>query len=108
MLERTLLELDRVRQWMLMLGRMNAAQRVSSFLVEMASRLPSDSASKTTDVQLTLPFGRQEIADLLGLTIETVSRQFTLLRTNGTINIPGRRSIVIRDQLALEACATGH
>jgi hypothetical protein len=52
---------------------------VSSFLVEMASRLPSDSASKTTDVQLTLLFGRQEIADLLGLTIETVSRQFTLL-----------------------------
>ena len=108
LLERTLTELDRVRQWMLMLGRMNAAQRVASFLIETASRLRPEDASKMTDIQVTLPFGRQEIADLLGLTIETVSRQFTALRKNGTIDIPGRRSIVIRDRRALEVCAAGN
>ena len=73
----------------------------------MASRLCPESASEPQVVRFTLPFSRQEIADLLGLTIETVSRQFTRLRNNGTIEIPDRRSIVIRDQDALEACAAG-
>jgi CRP/FNR family transcriptional regulator len=58
-------------------------------------------------VQFTLPLGRQEIGDFLGLTIETVSRQLTSLRKSGTIGIPDRRSIVILDWHALEACASG-
>lgn len=107
LLERTLSELDRVRQWMLMLGRMTAMERVSTFLLEMTSRLCPEWEDGSETVQFKLPFGRQEIADLLGLTIETVSRQFTKLRLEGTIDIPDRRSIVIRDRDALEAAAAG-
>ena len=107
LLERTLIELNRARKWMLMLGRMNAAQRVSSFLIEMASRLCRESASDLNGARFTLPFGRQEIGDFLGLTIETVSRQFTMLRKSATVEIPDRRSIIIRDWHALQAIASG-
>ena len=107
LLERTLSELDKVRQWMFMLGRMTAPQRISTFLIEMASRLCPDREGKLTGARFTLPFGRHEIADLLGLTIETVSRQLTKLRIDGTIEIPDRRAIVIRNQQALEACLAG-
>jgi CRP/FNR family transcriptional regulator len=108
LLERALSELDRARKGLLMLGRGNAAERVANFLMEMASRLCPEGESEPKEVRFILPFGRQEIADLLGLTIETVSRQFTRLRNNRTIDIPDRRSIVILDRQALEACATGN
>lgn len=49
-----------------------------------------------------LPFGRQEIGDLLGLTIETVSRQITKLREEGVIDTPDRRSVIVLDGEALE------
>ena len=67
LLERTLTELDRTRRWMVLLGRMNAEQKVASFLLEMADRL----GLSATDgpVRFTLPLSRQQIADVLGLTI---------------------------------------
>jgi CRP/FNR family transcriptional regulator len=104
LLERTLIELDRTRQWMMLLGRKSATERVSAFLLDMADRL-GEPAGGDRPLRFTLPFGRQEIADLLGLTIETVSRQITRLREDGVIDTPDRRGVVVLDREALEACA---
>ncbi len=111
LLQTTLTELDRAREWMLLLGRKSAEGRVASFLLDMADRLACErtpaAASKMEPAgdAFTLPFGRQQIADILGLTIETVSRQLTRLRSDGVIDLPARRDIVIRDRAALEALA---
>ncbi|WP_417318476.1 Crp/Fnr family transcriptional regulator [Erythrobacter aureus] len=104
LLERTLSELDRTRRWMLLLGRMNAEQKVASFLLEMAERLGTNQASGP-ETTVSLPLSRQQIADVLGLTIETVSRQLTRLRGAGAIDLPSRREIVLRDTADLEARA---
>ena len=104
LLERTLSELDRTRRWMLLLGRMNAEQKVASFLLEMAERLGTNQASGP-ETTVSLPLSRQQIADVLGLTIETVSRQLTRLRNAGAIDLPSRREIVLRDTADLEARA---
>lgn len=107
LLERTLGELDRARDWMVLLARMSAPQRLAAFLLELASRIgtPVDAGGENGDggeaeygagpVRIDLPFGRQAIADILGLTIETVSRQITRLRDAGTIATPGRRTIML-------------
>lgn len=99
LLERTLTELDRTRRWMVLLGRMNAEQKVASFLLEMADRL----GLSATDgpVRFTLPLSRQQIADVLGLTIETVSRQLTRLRNDGAIELPSRREVILCDTAEL-------
>lgn len=107
LLERTLGELDRTRRWMLLLGRKSASEKMASFLVEMSERLTGsgcrvDPASPNRRI-LTLPFSRQQIADVLGLTIETVSRQFTRLKNDGVIDLPSRREVVILDMDALAA-----
>ena len=52
-----------------------------------------------------LPFSRQQIGDILGLTIETVSRQLTRLQREGVIELPTRREVKIRNRSALEAMA---
>lgn len=101
LLQSTLTELDRTRQWMVLLGRKSATERVAAFLLEMASRLGTNDGDEG-GCRFQLPFGRQEIADLLGLTIETVSRQITKLREEGVIDTPDRRSIVVLDREALE------
>ena len=90
---------------MLLLGRKSAPEKVATFLLEMSERLvdrtcaPDDGALD----HFTLPFGRQQIADILGLTIETVSRQLTKLRSDGLIDLPSRREVVILDREALMA-----
>ena len=50
-----------------------------------------------------MPRSRQQVADVLGLTIETVSRQFTKLKSDGIVDLPSRREVVILDHAALEA-----
>ncbi len=107
LLERTLTELDRARNWMLLQTGKSASARLAAFLLAMAARLsaPGDSAPGDEHVRFDLPFGRQDMADLLGLTIETVSRQITRLRDAGVIATPTRRAIIILDREALEACA---
>ena len=107
LLERTLSELDRTRRWMLLLGRMTAEQRVAAFLLELADRLPVSpcEAPSTARTQITLPLSRQQIADVLGLTIETVSRHLTRLKTDGLIDLPSRRELRIRDRAELAALA---
>ena len=103
MLERTLTELDRSRRWMMLLGRMNAGQKVASFLLELTDRLGKAGAGGESFV--TLPLSRQQMADVLGLTIETVSRQLSRLRSAGLIDTPSRREIVLRDRRELEELA---
>ncbi|PHR18573.1 MAG: Crp/Fnr family transcriptional regulator [Sphingopyxis sp.] len=103
-LQRTLTELDRARQWMLLLGRKSAREKLASFLLEMSERLADSgcqSRAMPTD-QFGLPFGRQQIADILGLTIETVSRQLTELKKSGLIELPDNRKVVIKDRKGLE------
>ncbi|MEG3598806.1 MAG: Crp/Fnr family transcriptional regulator [Pseudomonadota bacterium] len=103
LLERTLTELDRSRRWMMLLGRMNAGQKVASFLLELTDRLGKAGAGGESFV--TLPLSRQQMADVLGLTIETVSRQLSRLRSAGLIDTPSRREIVLRDRRELEELA---
>lgn len=106
LLDRTLDELDRTRKWMLLLGRKSAGEKVASFLLEMADRLVEPGCQIGFMQQprtLALPFSRQQIADLLGLTIETVSRQFTRLKERGVIALPSRREVVILNHQALLA-----
>jgi CRP-like cAMP-binding protein len=83
------------REHTVLLGRQAAAERVSSFLREMAHRMNSD-----TRTLIELPMGRADIADYLGLTIETVCRRLTQLRRDGTISID-RANVVIRNPSAL-------
>ena len=106
LLQRTLGELDRTRRWMLLLGRKSASEKVASFLLEMADRLSNATCEvfeDHTEKRFVLPFSRQQIADVLGLTIETVSRQFTRLKSDGIIDLPSRREVVIADVEALVA-----
>lgn len=105
LLERTLAELDRTRRWMLLLGRMDAEQKLASFLLESADRAVQATGCKPVGESthaFELPISRQQIADVLGLTIETVSRHFTRLKKDGVIALPSRREVVILDRPALE------
>ena len=108
LLERTLTELDRSRRWLLLLGTMTAEERVASVLIEIGHRLqPGVHRAGTFEgaMELTLPLSRQQIADILGLTIETVSRQFTQLKRDAVIEMPTNRMIGIPDIRALAARA---
>ncbi len=85
---------------LLLLGRKTASERIATFLLEMAERLPALSA----DV-LNLPMSRTDVADHLGLTIETVCRVLAHLRRDGTIATE-RGNITIRDTVALQQMAS--
>jgi CRP/FNR family nitrogen fixation transcriptional regulator len=91
----TMTHLQQAQEHMLVLGRKNAQERIATFLLEMARRL-----SKQGAVELPMP--RQDIADYLGLTIETVSRTLTQLERDGVIAMPASRRIVLRNQTTLD------
>lgn len=106
LLQRTLTELDRTRRWMLLLGRKSASEKVASFLLEMCERTVTpgcDDHFPQGEIRLDLPVSRQQIADVLGLTIETVSRQFTRLKAEGVVELPSRREVIVRNRAALAA-----
>ena len=105
LLRRTLDELDRARYWMMLLGRKSAGEKVASFLLDMAERLSGHEGAMRREEGFELPFGRQQIADILGLTIETTCRQLTRMRSAGLLDLPSRRQVVIRDQRAMELAA---
>jgi CRP/FNR family transcriptional regulator len=94
LLEMTLDELDAAREWMLLLGRKTAREKIASLLAIIARRdtslkLKSAKGSFTFD----LPLTREEMADYLGLTLETVSRQMSALKRDGVIGLEGKRHI---------------
>lgn len=86
-------ELQRVQERILLLIK-SAQERVASFLLEMAERAAADDA-------IELPMSRQDIADYLGLTIETVSRTLSTLESAAAIEVPSSRRIVLRNRPAL-------
>lgn len=88
-------ELDEARDWMLTLGRKTAQEKVASFLSLIASH--SDPEQQDISSVFELPLSRAEIADFLGLTIETVSRQMTKLRKEGIIQIENNRHVTVPD-----------
>lgn len=102
LLQRTLDDLDRTRAWMLLLGRKNAREKVATLLLDMRNRVQADAQGT-----IELPLSRQQIADVLGLTIETVSRQATELKREGVISLLGRRGVRICDVEQLESIAEG-
>nr|WP_326521540.1 Crp/Fnr family transcriptional regulator [Sphingomonas abietis] len=107
LLQRTFAALGEARSRMLMLARSSAEERVASFLLGMADRAGSASCRAMPDGPVTfdLPLTRGQVADVLGLTIETVSRQMTKLKAAGVISLPGGRAVTLRDRDALRARA---
>ena len=93
--EQTLRELDDARDWLLTLGRKSAIEKIASFLYLIATHIDPEKNDGKDQITLEMPMKRGDIADFLGLTIETVSRQLTNLRKRNIIEIPDRRSIVI-------------
>jgi CRP/FNR family transcriptional regulator len=104
LLRRTLDELDRAHAWMLLLGKKTATERIATLLLEMSVRLGETGCSVDEGVldAFELPLDRQQIGDVLGLTIETVSRQFSKLKADGVIHLPDRRTVCIRDRARLQ------
>jgi CRP/FNR family nitrogen fixation transcriptional regulator len=89
----TATELQRAHDHIMLLIK-TAQERVAGFLLEMAARSPDAS-------EVDLPMSRQDIADYLGLTIETVSRMVTQLERSGTIALATSRRVVLRKRGAL-------
>ncbi len=106
----TLDELDAARDWMLLLGRKTAAEKVATFLSLVARRNAMIGCAHTPALAkqtIILPLTRAEIADYLGLTIETVSRQLGRLKSQGVLAVGSNRAITVLDPEALEAAAEG-
>jgi len=98
LLEMTLDELDAAREWMLLLGRKTAREKIASLLAIIVRRdgsLHRDSGQRRVAVDL--PLTREAMADYLGLTLETVSRQVSALRRDGVVELAGKRRVVIPD-----------
>lgn len=98
MLNRTMVGLRQTQDHLLLLGRKNALERLAAFLLDMAQRTGSDEK-----LQLAMP--RHDIADYLGLTLETVSRMFAELKDAGIIKLESARQVCVLDKTKLEAMA---
>ncbi|MRU15092.1 Crp/Fnr family transcriptional regulator [Roseovarius sp. A21] len=98
LLEMTLDELDAAREWMLVLGRKTAREKIASLLSIIARRDAALKLSKPTgSMVFDLPLTREAMADYLGLTLETVSRQISALKKDGVIHLEGKRHITVPD-----------
>ncbi|WP_230530023.1 helix-turn-helix domain-containing protein [Microvirga roseola] len=87
--------LERAQHHMLLLGRKSAMEKIATFLLDMAQRIAGDD-------HVDLPMSRTDIADHLGLTVETVSRSLTQMERQGLIELPAyRRTIMLRNKAAL-------
>ena len=95
--EATRRELERTQEHLLMLGRKSACEKVASFLMDVAQRDGSEDVS--------LPMGRQDMADYLGLTIETVSRMVTQLQGSRIVEFATSRQFRVTRWPALERLA---
>jgi CRP/FNR family transcriptional regulator, anaerobic regulatory protein len=106
LLEMTLDELDAAREWMLLLGRKTAREKIASLLAILARRTTMLTQKRAGGaIAFELPLTREAMADYLGLTLETVSRQMSALKKDGVILVEGNRSITVPDydQLVEEA-----
>lgn len=98
LLEMTMDELDAAREWMLILGRKTAREKIASLLAIIARR---DSADPAKDPEarkvIDLPLTREAMANYLGLTLETVSRQMSALKRDNVILLDGNRRVIVPD-----------
>jgi len=101
----TLKELDEARDWMMALGRKSAGERVAGFLCFIAEHINPEMELKKGPVTFDIPLKRADMADFLGLTIETVSRQLTKLRQARLIEIENNRKVIVPDLEKLQAAA---
>lgn len=107
-LERTLLgrtmdELQIAREWMVLLGRKTAEERVASFLLHVKTKMENAVCKGTEGFEL--PMGRVDIADYLGLTYETVSRQISRLKREGILEMEGGKKVIRVDEARLREIA---
>ena len=109
LLENKTKDIEKARDWMLALGRMSAIEKVARFIVEMSRKSELSKCvhqQQSSDLPtFELPLSREEIADCLGLTIETVSRNITTLKVKGLINYVDLHTIEICDPNALTRLA---
>lgn len=106
LLDMTLDELDAARDWMTLLGRKSARERVASLVLMIARRDAALNGEEPTEGQhVPLRLTRQAIADYLGLTIETVSRQFSALARDALVAHGSQRTLEILDLSGLMTAA---
>ncbi len=94
-------QLESAHEHAFALGRRTAMERVAAFLLELSNSGCPKSSSRT----LRLPMTRSDIADFLGLTLETVSRAFSRLKSVGAIGLPSAQEVEIKDEERLKALA---
>ena len=99
-------ELAAAQQQMVLLGRKTAAERAATFFVNLLERTERISGGDETTFDL--PMSRIDIADYLGLTKETVSRMFSLLRSRRLIRLASQDRVEVLDRVGLQAMAAGH
>ncbi len=106
MLEMALDELDAARDWMFLLGRKTAREKIATFLLLVERRTRTPGLNIGLDIaQFELPLTRDAMASYLGLTLETVSRQISSLKKEGLISLVGNRQVTIEDMSAIKAVA---
>jgi CRP/FNR family nitrogen fixation transcriptional regulator len=92
--------LERAQELMLLLGRKTAQEKIATFLLDLAERMHENN-------RFELPMQRTDIADHLGLTIETVSRTLTQFARDGLINLAASsRNVVLADRAGLQGLTT--
>lgn len=102
LLEMTLDELDAAREWLLLLGRKTALEKIASLLVIIARRgAATGTGMEGGRVAFDLPLTREKMGEYLGLTLETVSRKLSVLKTGGLIALEGNRRVTVFDLRAL-------
>lgn len=98
LLEMTLDELDAAREWMVVLGRKTAREKIASMLAIIARRNASLQLMPSEErIVFELPLTREAMADYLGLTLETVSRQISALKRDKVIVLDGKRQVAVPD-----------
>ncbi|MBY6154768.1 Crp/Fnr family transcriptional regulator [Vannielia litorea] len=105
LLQMTLDELDAAREWMLILGRKTAREKIASLLSIIGRRDASLGLGGPVGDEMVfdLPLTREAMADYLGLTLETVSRQVSALKKDGIIALEGKRRVRVPSYDALLA-----
>lgn len=97
-------EIAEQEEHLLTIGRRNAEERVASFILEVGERT---NRSAAPNYEVTLPMHRPEIADYLGIEIETISRILSRWKRGALIDLPAPSRIVMRNRVALAALAAG-
>ena len=100
----TVKDLVAAQEQMLLLGRKTAREKVATFLLKLSGKAMEQGLPATP---IALPMSRADIADYLGLTIETVSRTFTQLKREGVIGLPASGHVLMADEAALRDLAEG-